>query len=146
MNCPFCGNADTQVKDSRASDNSIRRRRFCTKCSGRFTTFERVQLNPIVVIKRSGKKRPFEREKLLRSIQVAARKRPISESDIDNIVNRIAYKVESSGEHEIQSTVIGRLAMAELKDIDGVAYIRFSSVYEQFDDINNFVTIINSMN
>src|SRR5690606_23963281 len=131
MKCPFCGNADTQVKDSRPSEDSstIRRRRFCPKCDSRFTTFERVQLRELVVVKRDGERRPFDRDKILRSIGIAVRKRPVMQEQVEQLVSRIVQKLESSGEGEVQSGRIGEMVMEGLKDLDEVAYIRFASVY-----------------
>ena len=131
MRCPFCGKDDTQVKDSRASDDggSIRRRRLCTSCGSRFTTFERIQLRDLTVIKRNGKKIPFERDKLLKSMLMALRKRQTEEDAIERAVNGIVRQLESYGENDIQSKLIGELVMNALAEIDNVAYIRYASVY-----------------
>ena len=141
MRCPFCGNADTQVKDSRASeDNSaIRRRRACPDCGGRFTTFERVQLRELSVIKRSGRRTVFDRDKLARSVQVALRKRPVEAERIERMISGIVRQLESLGETEIKSEQIGELVMEGLKTLDDVAYVRFASVYRTFKDIDEFV-------
>ena len=131
MRCPFCGKDDTQVKDSRASDDggSIRRRRLCTSCGSRFTTFERIQLRDLTVIKRNGKKIPFERDKLLKSMLMALRKRQTEDDAIERAVNGIVRQLESYGENDIQSKLIGELVMNALAEIDNVAYIRYASVY-----------------
>src|SRR5688572_14898296 len=131
MRCPFCGHEDTQVKDSRPTeDNSaIRRRRFCPACGSRFTTFERVQLRELVVVKKTGKRAPFDRDKLARSLQLALRKRPIDAERLERVVNSIVRRLESMGESEIPSTVIGEMVMESLANLDQVAYVRFASVY-----------------
>eukprot|EP01012_Entosiphon_sulcatum_P027723 TRINITY_DN33446_c0_g1_i1.p2 TRINITY_DN33446_c0_g1~~TRINITY_DN33446_c0_g1_i1.p2 ORF type:complete len:155 (-),score=29.88 TRINITY_DN33446_c0_g1_i1:181-645(-) len=144
MRCPFCGHEDTQVKDSRPTeDNSaIRRRRFCPSCSARFTTFERVQLRELTVVKSSGQREPFDRDKLLRSMRIALRKRPIDADRIDRVVNSLVRQLESSGENEIPSKQIGEMIMAALQTLDQVAYIRYASVYKDFReaaDFNEFV-------
>ena len=132
MKCPFCGCLDSQVKDSRLSEDNtcIRRRRECPECGSRFTTFERVMLRELVVVKKNGEKMRFDRDKLARSIQLAVRKRPITQERVDKIVNSIQRRLESSGEAEISSTVIGEYAMDALANLDNVAYIRFESVYK----------------
>ncbi|WP_448203459.1 transcriptional regulator NrdR [Azospirillum sp. sgz302134] len=144
MRCPFCGHEDTQVKDSRPTeDNSaIRRRRFCPGCGARFTTFERVQLRELTVVKSGGQREPFDREKLLRSMRIALRKRPIDADRIDRVVNSLVRQLESSGESEIPSKQIGEMIMAALQTLDQVAYIRYASVYKDFreaSDFNEFV-------
>ncbi len=144
MRCPFCSHEDTQVKDSRPSEDgsSIRRRRFCPACGARFTTFERVQLRELYVVKASGQKEPFDREKLLRSMRISLRKRPVDADRIDRVVNSIVRQLESSGETEIPSTQIGEMVMNQLAGIDKVAYIRYASVYRDFReaaDFNDFV-------
>ncbi len=144
MRCPFCSFSDTQVKDSRPSEDgsSIRRRRYCPKCDSRFTTFERVQLRELVVVKRNGEKKLFDRDKITRSIQLSTRKRPVTEAQIEAIVDKIVNKFEKSGEGEISSTEIGEEVMRELSKLDKVAYIRFASVYKDFSkagDFENFV-------
>lgn len=144
MRCPFCGNEDTQVKDSRPTeDNSaIRRRRLCPGCGARFTTFERVQLRELTVVKSNNQREPFDREKLLRSLRIALRKRPIDADRIDRVVNSLVRQLESSGENEIPSKQIGEMVMASLQNLDQVAYIRYASVYKDFReaaDFNEFV-------
>ena len=140
MRCPFCGKDDTQVKDSRASEDgaTIRRRRLCTSCGSRFTTFERIQLRDLIVIKRNGKKIQFERDKLLKSMLMALRKRQTNDESIDRAVNGIVRQLESSGENEIQSKFIGELVMNALAEIDNVAYIRYASVYRNFREASDF--------
>ena len=140
MRCPFCGKDDTQVKDSRASEDgaTIRRRRLCTSCGSRFTTFERIQLRDLIVIKRNGKKIQFERDKILKSMLMALRKRQTNDESIDRAVNGIVRQLESSGENEIQSKFIGELVMNALAEIDNVAYIRYASVYRNFREASDF--------
>jgi transcriptional repressor NrdR len=140
MRCPFCGFEDTQVKDSRPSEDgaSIRRRRSCTKCDSRFTTFERVQLRELIVTKKDGSRRPFDREKLVRSIGIAVRKRPVAPEQVEMMVNGIVHKLEISGESEIPTDKIGELVMKALAEIDPVAYVRFASVYRQFREASDF--------
>ena len=149
MRCPFCGNDDTQVKDSRPTEDNtaIRRRRFCPACGARFTTFERVQLRELTVIKKTGKRVPFDRDKLARSIQIALRKRPIDPERIERLVTGIVRRLESMGESEIPSDVIGEMVMDALGNVDQVAYVRFASVYKNFreaKDFENFVETIQS--
>ncbi len=140
MRCPFCGKEDTQVKDSRASDDgaTIRRRRLCSSCGSRFTTFERIQLRDLSVIKRNGKKIPFDRDKLMKSMLMALRKRQINDDDIDRAVNGIVRQLESSGDSDVQSKLIGELVMNALAEIDNVAYIRYASVYRNFREAKDF--------
>jgi transcriptional repressor NrdR len=140
MRCPFCGNEDTQVKDSRPTeDNSaIRRRRFCPACGSRFTTFERVQLRELTVVKKNNQRVPFDRDKLARSIITACRKRPVDPERIERMVNGIVRRLESSGESEIPSTHIGELVMDALSALDPVAYVRFASVYRNFREAKDF--------
>ena len=150
MKCPFCGCDDTQVKDSRNADDNtaIRRRRECPECGSRFTTYERVQLRDLIVIKKNGEKLMFDRDKLARSIQLAVRKRPIEPERVEKIVNSIQRRLESSGETEIQSRVIGEYVMDALSHLDHIAYIRFASVYKDFrevKDFENFVETIDKM-
>lgn len=147
MRCPFCASPDTQVKDSRiAEDGSyIKRRRFCTECGSRFTTFERVQLKDIMVKKSNGLVVPFEREKLLKSIQIACKKRPISDERIEKIVSSIQRQLETTGEGEVSSREIGVLAMEILLSLDIVAYIRFASVYYNFDNKEDFSKFIDTI-
>ena len=147
MRCPFCGNEDTQVKDSRpAEDNSaIRRRRFCPVCGSRFTTFERVQLRELTVIKKNDQRVPFDRDKLARSIITATRKRPVEPERVDRIINGIVRRLESLGESEISSTTIGELVMEALANLDQVAYVRFASVYKNFREARDFEAFIGEM-
>ncbi len=147
MRCPFCGNDDTQVKDSRPTeDNSaIRRRRFCPNCAARFTTFERIQLRELTVIKKNGLKVPFDRDKLARSIQIATRKRPVDPERIERLINGIVRRLESSGESEITSDQIGALVMDGLAALDKVAYVRFASVYRNFREAKDFEDFIGSL-
>ena len=144
MRCPFCGNEDTQVKDSRPTeDNSaIRRRRQCQNCGARFTTFERVQLRELTVLKSSGQRQVFDRDKLMRSISIALQKRPIEADRVDQLISGIVRRLESMGESDIQSDKIGEIVMDALARIDTVAYVRFASVYKNFqaaDDFEEFV-------
>lgn len=147
MRCPFCGSLDTQVKDSRPSDDhaTIRRRRICPDCGGRFTTFERVHLRDLMVVKRSGRKVPFEREKLARSLEIALRKRPVDPERIDRMINGIVRQLESSGESEVGTEAIGELVMEGLKNLDSVAYVRFASVYRNFREAKDFETLIGEL-
>ena len=147
MRCPFCVHNDTQVKDSRPTeDNSaIRRRRYCPNCGARFTTFERVQLRELTVLKRTGQREPFEREKLLRSMRIALRKRPVEEERVDRVVNGIVRRLESSGESEIKVDNIGELIMEALATLDQVAYVRFASVYRSFQDLSEFQDELNRL-
>ena len=147
MRCPFCGQPDTQVKDSRPTDDAaaIRRRRACPDCGGRFTTFERVQLRELVVVKRSGRKVAFDRDKLARSVAVALRKRPVDPERVERLISGVVRQLESAGEPEIRSEEIGRLAMAALKALDEVAYVRFASVYKDFREARDFREILGSL-
>jgi transcriptional repressor NrdR len=147
MRCPFCGNADTQVKDSRPTEDSaaIRRRRICPQCGQRFTTFERVQLRELTVLKRNGRRTPFDRDKLLRSVQIALRKRPVDPDRIDQMVSGIVRRLESSGDEEINSEMIGELVMDGLKQLDDVAYVRFASVYRNFRDPKDFEDVLGEL-
>ena len=140
MRCPFCGHGETQVKDSRPSDdnNSIRRRRQCPACAARITTFERVQLRDLMVIKKDESRVTFDREKLVRSIGVSCRKRPVKAEQIELIANSIQKRLESSGETEIPSKLVGELVMDALKELDRVAYLRFASVYRDFQETDDF--------
>ena len=140
MRCPFCGHDETQVKDSRPSeDNSaIRRRRQCPACAARFTTFERVQLRELMIIKKDDSRVVFDREKLVRSINISCRKRPVEPDQIELITNSIQRRLESSGETEIPSKVVGELVMDALKELDRVAYLRFASVYKDFQETDDF--------
>jgi len=140
LRCPFCGHDDSQVKDSRPTeDNSaIRRRRQCEGCGGRFTTFERIQLRDLSVIKTEGKREPFDREKLERSLSVACRKRPVDNTQIEKLASAIQRQLETLGESEIESKQIGEFVMDGLKALDSVAYIRFASVYKDFSEAKDF--------
>lgn len=140
MRCPFCGHDDSQVKDSRPTeDNSaIRRRRQCEACGARFTTFERIQLRELTVVKSEGRRQAFEREKLERSVTIACRKRPIDPAKIERLVSGIQRQLETSGESEVSASTIGELVMEGLKKLDGVAYIRFASVYRDFTEPRDF--------
>ncbi len=145
MRCPFCGNVDTQVKDSRPAEDhaAIRRRRFCPACAGRFTTYERVQLRDLVVIKSNGRREEFGRDKLERSIRMALQKRPVEAERMDQMISGIIRRLESMGETDIKSEVIGEIVMESLARIDTVAYVRFASVYKDFqeaDDFDKFVS------
>ena len=147
MRCPFCGNEDTQVKDSRPTEDNtaIRRRRQCTNCAGRFTTFERIQLRELAVVKSNGQRVPFEREKMLRSMQIALRKRPVEPERVDQIVTGIVRRLESLGEAEIPSSVIGEMVMDALSGLDQVAYVRFASVYRNFGEKKDFEEFIGGL-
>lgn len=140
MKCPFCSHADTQVKDSRPSEDglTIRRRRFCPGCNSRFTTFERVQLRELTVMKKNGERRVFDRDKLIRAINIAIRKRPVGGEEVERLVSSIVQRLESSGESEVPSAQIGEMVMEGLKDLDPVAYIRFASVYRNFREARDF--------
>ena len=147
MKCPFCGHDDTQVKDSRPSDDgsSIRRRRFCPECNSRFTTFERVQLRELTVVKKNGERRLFDRDKLMRSLGIALRKRPVTAEQTEQLATRITQKLESLGESEIPTAMIGKIVMEELKKTDSVAYIRFASVYRDFTEAKDFEEIVEEL-
>ena len=147
MRCPYCQSLDTQVKDSRPAEdgNSIRRRRVCPDCGGRFTTFERVQLRDLVVAKKSGRKVPFDRDKLMRSFDIALRKRNVDPERIERAVSGIVRQLESSGETEIASDSIGELVMEALKALDDVAYVRFASVYRNFREARDFQEILGQL-
>ncbi len=144
MRCPFCGNTETQVKDSRPAEDhvAIRRRRFCPSCGGRFTTYERVQLRDLVVVKKNNRREDFDRDKMERSIRIALQKRPLDPERIDQMISGIVRRLESMGESDIQSDKIGEIVMDALARIDTVAYVRFASVYKNFqaaDDFEDFV-------
>ena len=147
MRCPFCGTDDTQVKDSRPTDDrgAIRRRRFCPNCGARFTTFERVQLRELTVIKKNGHREPFDRDKLARSIYVALRKRPFEPERVERIINSLVRQLESSGEIDIPSNMIGGLVMEALASLDQVAYIRFASVYRNFREAKDFEAVLGEL-
>ncbi|MES2035726.1 MAG: transcriptional regulator NrdR [Pseudomonadota bacterium] len=146
MRCPFCGHMESQVKDSRPSEDgaAIRRRRLCPECGGRFTTFERVQLRELTIVKRSGRRAPFDREKLVRSISIATRKRPIDAERLDRLVNGIVRQLESMGETELASNVVGEMVMKALKALDDVAYVRYASVYRDFRHTDDFAQFLSA--
>ena len=147
MRCPVCGAANSSVKDSRPSDDDavIRRRRACDACGSRFTTFERVQLREIMVIKRDGRQTQFDRDKLVRSLKIATRKRPIGTDQIDRLIDRVVHRLESSGESEFPTAIIGEMVMEELAELDPVSYIRFASVYRDFRDVQDFGRLIEAL-
>ncbi|ARS29021.1 transcriptional regulator NrdR [Sphingomonas sp. KC8] len=140
MRCPFCGHDDSQVKDSRPSEDgaAIRRRRQCEGCGARFTTFERIQLREMTIVKSEGRREPFDREKLARSVAIACRKRPIDPVRIDRLLSAIQRQIETSGESEIAAAQVGAMVMDGLKALDSVAYIRFASVYKDFTEAKDF--------
>ena len=147
MRCPYCQSEDTQVKDSRPAEDgaAIRRRRVCPDCGGRFTTFERVQLRELTILKRSGRRTPFERDKLARSISIAIRKRPIDPDRVERMISSIVRQLESSGETEVPSGEIGRLVMEALKSLDDVAYVRFASVYRNFREAKDVHDVLGEL-
>ncbi|MFN3232132.1 MAG: transcriptional regulator NrdR [Alphaproteobacteria bacterium] len=147
MRCPFCGNDETQVKDSRPTEDgaAIRRRRHCPACGARFTTFERVQLRELTVIKKNGKRVPFDRDKLTRSLAIALRKRPVEPERVERMINGLVRRLESMGESEVPSDLIGELIMEGLASIDQVAYVRFASVYKNFREAKDFEEFIGSL-
>ncbi|HEY5299732.1 MAG TPA: transcriptional regulator NrdR [Acetobacteraceae bacterium] len=147
MHCPFCGHDDTQVKDSRPTDDgaAIRRRRFCASCGQRFTTIERVQLRELTVVKSDGRRVPFDRDKLARSIRVALRKRPIQEERVERIVNGVVRQLEASGDADVTTRQIGELVMETLKEVDAVAYVRFASVYRDFREAKDFGDFVGTL-
>jgi transcriptional repressor NrdR len=147
MRCPFCTSTNNQVKDSRPTEDStaIRRRRVCNDCGGRFTTFERVQLRELTVVKKTGKREPFDRDKLARSVSVAVRKRAIEPERIERLVSSVVRQLESAGETEVQSDDVGRLVMDRLKELDDVAYVRFASVYRNFREAKDFELFIDEL-
>ena len=144
MRCPFCGHLESQVKDSRPSEDgqAIRRRRFCPTCSGRFTTFERVQLRELVIVKRSGRRTPFDRDKLVRSVSIALRKRPVEADRVEQMVSGIVRQLESRGETDISSSVVGELVMEALKGVDDIGYVRYASVYRDFRETQDFARFL----
>jgi len=148
MKCPFCGGDETQVKDSRPTEDntSIRRRRVCADCGGRFTTFERIQLRELNVLKKSGSRVVFDRDKLARSVEVALRKRPVDPERIERLVSGIVRQLEASGEAEIPADEIGRMVMEGLKNLDDVAYVRFASVYRDFTEASDFKAVLGELN
>ena len=147
MRCPSCGSLDTQVKDSRPTEDSaaIRRRRVCLTCNFRFTTFERVQLRELVVIKRNGRRVPFDRDKLMRSLSIALRKRPVEPERVEEMVSKIVRELESIGESEIASEIVGEAVMEHLRNLDDVAYVRFASVYKNFREVKDFESFVDSI-
>ena len=147
MRCPYCGNEDTQVKDSRPTEDSsaIRRRRICSACGGRFTTFERVQLRELMVVKKSGRKVPFDRDKLARSVNTALRKRDVEPERVERMISGVVRQLESQGDIEITSDQIGEFVMEGLKGLDDVAYVRFASVYRNFREARDFETVLGEL-
>ena len=147
MRCPYCGSEDTQVKDSRPAEDgaAIRRRRICPDCGGRFTTFERVQLRELMVAKKTGRKAPFDRDKLLKSFEIALRKRPVDRDRIERAVSGIVRRLESSGETEISSEGIGLQVLEALEALDDVAFVRYASVYRDFSHVDDFEKILSEV-
>ncbi|RYE88077.1 MAG: transcriptional repressor NrdR [Hyphomicrobiales bacterium] len=147
MRCPYCGNEDTQVKDSRPTEDSsaIRRRRICSACGGRFTTFERVQLRELMVVKKSGRKVPFDRDKLARSVNTALRKRDVDPERVDRMISGVVRQLESLGDIEITSDQIGEFVMEGLKGLDDVAFVRFASVYKNFSAADDFSAFLRTL-
>lgn len=147
MRCPFCGHEDTQVKDSRPSEDgsAIRRRRLCPSCDSRFTTFERVQLRELFVVKKNGDRKPFDRDKLTRSLSLAVRKRPVTEDQVEMAINNIIRQLEATGDSDISSDLIGEKVMEALAKLDQVAYVRFASVYRDFREANDFRDFIKKL-
>ena len=141
MICPFCGYDDSKVLDTRPTDegNTIRRRRECLKCQKRFTTYEKIEQSPIMVIKKDGNRQAFDREKIIRGMIKSCEKRPVSAADIEEAVNNIEKKIENSMKKEISSLEVGEMVMDELKDLDEVSYVRFASVYREFKDLQSFI-------
>jgi len=147
MRCPFCGSVETQVKDSRPAEDhvAIRRRRYCPACGGRFTTYERVQLRDLIVVKKNGKREEFDRDKMERSIRIALRKRPIEADRVDQMISGIVRRLESLGDTDIPSDKIGAIVMETLARIDTVAYVRFASVYKNFQEANDFEDFVSEL-
>lgn len=147
MNCPYCSNPDTQVKDSRSTEdgNAIRRRRICSACGGRFTTFERVQLKELMVLKKSGKRVPLDRDKLMKSVSTATRKRDLDVDKLDKMISGIVRQLEAQSEGDITTEQIGKLVMDGLKQVDEVAYVRFASVYKDFQEAKDFEGFLSEM-
>lgn len=147
MRCPFCGNIETQVRDSRISDDgeAVKRRRYCTACDSRFTTYERVQLREILVIKKNGEKKIFDPEKLRKSIAMAVRKRPVSELQVEKLVNNIVRQLEVEGDSEVSSMKIGEMVLKALEKLDKVAFVRFASVYKNFEKADDFQKFIKAI-
>ena len=148
MHCPFCPSDDTEVKDSRPTENNtvVRRRRICSDCGARFTTFERVQLRELTILKNNGKRAPFDPEKLYKSINIACRKRPVDSDQIDKVVSAIQRQLESSGENEIASSAVGEMVMNALQKLDEIAYVRFASVYRNFREAQDFEDFLGKLN
>jgi len=144
MRCPFCASEDSQVKDSRRAEdgNAIRRRRLCNDCGARFTTFERVQLRELTVIKKNGRRAPFDREKLTRSIMIALQKRPVEQEHIERMISGIVRRLESMGNSDVSSEQIGQMVMESLAHLDSVAYVRYASVYKNFHEVSDFESFI----
>ncbi len=147
MRCPFCGSEETQVKDSRSAEDgaSVRRRRECSACGGRFTTFERVQLRELIVVKSSGRKAPFDRDKLARSVLIATRKRNVEPDRVEQMISGVVRRLEAMGESEIPSQTIGELVMEGLAHLDDVAYVRYASVYKDFREAKDFEQFLGKM-
>lgn len=147
MRCPFCAHDDTQVKDSRPSEDNaaIRRRRECPNCNARFTTFERVQLRELNVVKNDGRREPFERDKLLRSLKIALRRRPVETDAIERMANDIVRQLELSGEADVATKVIGEQAMKALSGVDPVAYVRYASVYKNFHEVKDYTNFLGAL-
>ncbi len=147
MRCPFCGASETQVKDSRPTEENaaIRRRRACTSCGARFTTFERVQLRELTILKHNGKRETLDRDKLARSMNIALRKRPVDPERVDRVINGIIRRLESSGENEITTDAVGELVMDALANLDQVAYVRFASVYRNFREAQDFEDFVGAL-
>lgn len=148
MKCPFCGHTDTQVKDSRPAEESaaIRRRRTCGECSARFTTFERVQLRELTVLKQDSRRETFDRDKLVRSLRLPLQKRPVGSIEIECAVSNIVRRLEESGESDVTSQMIGEQVMAELAQLDSVAYVRYASIYKDFREVSDFNTFVSNLN
>ena len=148
MKCPFCASDDTQVKDSRPTEenSAIRRRRACNNCGARFTTFERIQLRELTVVKQNGNREPLDRDKLSRSMKISLRKRPIDDERIEMVINGIVRRLESSGESEIKTETVGQMVMEALSNLDQVAYVRFASVYRNFREARDFETFVGALN
>ena len=147
MRCPYCSNSDTQVKDSRPTEDNtaIRRRRYCADCGGRFTTFERIQLRELTVVKRNDRRVPFDREKLMRSLAIALRKRPVEPERIERMLSGIVRQLESRGESDVKAETIGKLVMEGLRVLDDVAYVRFASVYKNFREAKDFEELLGEL-